>query len=77
MNTTQTLQGLIDQAKKAPNGLLRNKLVSRLEDAKIVSELVDYKYLQSTTHMPDDLSTLEVPCTCLPGAKSATCPMHA
>ncbi len=71
MNTTLTLQELMNQARKLPNGLLRNKLVSRLEDAKIVSELMDYQ----TGERYGVNSDLPV-CTCPQGARDTSCAVH-
>lgn len=84
MNTTQTIQMLIDQAKKAPNSLLRNKLVSRLEDAKIVSQLIDHETgaqlgVQPTAiPLPSQQSTggTTTGCTCIVGARDVNCPFH-
>jgi len=88
MNTTLAIQNLIDQAKKAPNGLLRNKLVSKLEDAKIVSELIDLKYGAPVDYRPTPSGTagpggnMQMPingpfdseCICVVGARNRSCP---
>lgn len=77
MNSTQTIQALIDQAKKSPNGLLRNKLVSRLEDAKIVSELIDYQTGERFGVQPNITTGTSGLCTCpMPGVVHAHCPLH-
>ena len=81
MNITQTIQQLIDQAKKQPNSLLRNKLVSKLEDAKIVSRLIDFETQNQygpipLSSAPTTAPTTNAGCTCMPGARSASCPYH-
>jgi len=75
MNTTATIQQLIDQAKKLPNGLLRNKLVSRLEDAKIVSELMDYQTGERYQLEQQPIILSAGSCLCLIGAKD-DCEVH-
>lgn len=77
MNSTKTIQALIDQVKTAPNSLLRNKLVSRLEDAKIVSELIDYQTGERFGVQPSLTAGKAGICMCpMPGVIHANCPLH-
>lgn len=76
MNPSNTLQDLIDQTKKLPNGLLRNKLVSRLEDAKIVSELMSYQTGEQYKEPSLYTATVNQHCTCSESAKDYDCVIH-
>lgn len=76
MNPITTLQTLIDQTKKLPNGLLRNKFVSRLEDAKIVAQLMAYETQKRFGDPEGQINPEQSACICPEGAIDRKCPVH-
>ena len=78
MNPKQTLQALIDQTKKMPNGLERNKLVSHLENARLIAALMEYQTADKYGVDPYDLATIgdKPECICEEGAIDRNCLLH-
>lgn len=78
MNTKSTIQSLIDQTKKLPNSLERNKLVSHLENARLIAALMEYqtgeRYDQTFT---PDLPEKAYICTCPTGGRDTMCAVHS
>ena len=77
---SKTIVRLIERLQGMSNSKVRNKTISKLDDALVWAEkLQDPQTMQAAGQLPKPSANAtpgSADCTCKPGMFSATCPIH-